>query len=442
MESTIANVSLSRSRPPSVLWLFALSSACNVIALLASHPTADPNKLDGDALEYFSLAGRILDGTYPFDVRRVPGHALILAGFRLFTRDNLVWLQTLVTLLFSTSAPAAYWLARRFTPREPIALSVGVATAFWPPFVIYGRTLYSETTALPCFLCFLASLPVEPAQGRSLASRPWRWMLSGALLGACMLIRPMYLFYAPLVPLILFFEIGKTIKTLLAVAWIALGCALALAPWSLYASVHSGRPVLLSSNGGETLAGGLNPELLRRGYSAVTAPDGRRTWVGPGKWLPEDDTGFLKPDELLLPRSERGSRLLERTLHWATSNPGSAAYLEGAKLAYMWGLYPFWNGLAQTLFGNIPILLAELGGLLAIERLRLAWRRLAMLWTLPLFASAVALVSWGSWRFREPADVGLIMLSAFFVWSRVEPGAQAFSAAAMAGRKRRMTSPR
>jgi hypothetical protein len=31
--------------------------------------------------------------------------------------------------------------------------------------------------------------------------------------------------------------------------------------------------------------------------------------------------------------------------------------------------------------------------------------------------SFVALISWGSWRFREPGDLGLIALSVLFLWS-------------------------
>jgi hypothetical protein len=33
---------------------------------------------------------------------------------------------------------------------------------------------------------------------------------------------------------------------------------------------------------------------------------------------------------------------------------------------------------------------------------------LARLWILPLFTSAVCLISWGSWRFRQPADAALL----------------------------------
>jgi hypothetical protein len=412
---------LTRGPRRTFLLLLLLSCELNIGALLASHPVTDPSKLDGDALEYFNLAGRIVDGTYAFDSRRVLGHVLILAAFRTLTGANLVALQTLVTLVFSTSAPIAYLLARRFTKNESVAAVVGIVTAVWPLFVFYGRTLYSETTALPFFLLFLTSLPRGGVARLPGALSIRRCLLSGALLAVCMLIRPMYLIFAPFVPLVLWLEADCSAKVARAVGWVALGCALGLAPWSIYASVRAGTPLLLSANGGETLAGGLNPALVQQGYGVYVAPDGRRTWTGPGKWLGESDTGYLSQEELQLPRVERDKLLKRRTLDWIFANPGSVAYLEGAKLAYMWGVYPLWNGLSQTLLGNVPTLLALAGGALGLVRLRRAWKRLAMLWVLPLFTSTVALISWGSWRFREPADVGLITLAVLFAWACAAP---------------------
>ena len=85
----------------------------------------------------------------------------------------------------------------------------------------------------------------------------------------------------------------------------------------------------------------------------------------------------------------------------------------------MWGIYPFWNGLLQTIFGNIPTLLLLLLGLLTTVFFRHHITQLGMLYALPLFASVVALVSWGSWRFRQPGDVGLITLSVFLICTLV-----------------------
>ena len=131
------------------------------------------------------------------------------------------------------------------------------------------------------------------------------------------------------------------------------------------------------------------------------------------------NTGYLSKADFQLSRTDRDYLLLKRAILWIEDHPGQAFYLEGTKLTYMWGIYPFWNGLQQTLLGNVPTLLLLLLSLLSVIRFRQHWRQLFMLYTLPLFVSAVALVSWGSWRFRQPADVGLILLGVFFLCARL-----------------------
>lgn len=409
------------------LQLFAVSCALNLLALFVFGAASSPDQLDADAREYFELAGDLLHGTYEFDARRVLGHAFILSWFRRITGDDLLALQAAVTVVFSLAAPLTYLLARRFTTQKFVAVGAGVATVFWPTFLFYGRTLYSETTALPLFLAFLVSLPAGARlaprldSGATASAPVWRWLTAGALLAACMLVRPMYLLFTPFLPFIVWLEDGRTRQTSIRVLALVLGCGLTLLPWSLYASTQAGRPILLSANGGETLSGGLNPALLDGGYREVVTPDGRRTWTGPGKWVDESASGYLSPDELALPRVERDRLLTERTLRWVVAHPGAALRLEGAKLAYMWGLHPLWNGVRQTLLGNVPILLLVAWGLVAAVRLRRSWRQLSMLWMLPWFTSVVALISWGSWRFRQPADIGLLILGALLVGSLLRP---------------------
>jgi hypothetical protein len=131
----------------------------------------------------------------------------------------------------------------------------------------------------------------------------------------------------------------------------------------------------------------------------------------------EWDTGYLSDDELKLPYAQRDVLLRRRAIAWALSNPGSALRLQGAKLLYMWGLYPFWNGARQTFLGNVPTIALLILSVFSLLRLRRYLRHLSRFWILPLFVSIVALISWGSWRFRQPGDLGLIALSGLFLWS-------------------------
>jgi hypothetical protein len=179
--------------------------------------------------------------------------------------------------------------------------------------------------------------------------------------------------------------------------------------------------VLLSSSGGETIAGGLNPELVRmnpddESRTRMVTPGGRITWVGPGKWLPPSQTGYLSTEELALPYSQMSSLLTKRSLAWIMTNPSDACFLTWRKLALMWAIYPVWNGWSQTLLGNVPTVGLLILSFVGLVRLRAYLRELAIFWTLPIFVTVAALISWGSWRFRQPGDLGLIVLAAAVPW--------------------------
>src|SRR5215510_12957411 len=51
---------------------------------------------------------------------------------------------------------------------------------------------------------------------------------------------------------------------------------------------------------------------------------------------------------------QRDVLMRRRAVAWVLENPGSAMRIQAAKLLYMWGVHPFWNGAKQTLFGNVP----------------------------------------------------------------------------------------
>ncbi len=401
----------------SLVWCFSLillgSLVLSLSAVLAMRAGLGPKQLDGDELEYYTYAGQVADGSYDFYPRRTVGHLLVLAALRKAFGDRLVPIQLAVSALFSLTAPLAYLLARRELRDHRAALLGGLGVMLWPLFVRYGTTLYSETVALPLFTGFLLAVPGPRAAGDR---RGGRWFGAGMVLGLCMHYRPMYLLYSPLGALVAYCRGGAGRTGVARAALLAAGCLTVVLPWSLFMTAREGTPVLLCSEGGETIAGGLNPQLLcierEYGLKPVTAPNGRSTWSGPGKWLSAAETGYLSPEELRLPYSQQGRLLTRRTISWVTTHPREAAYLTLRKLLYMWGFYPFWNGRSQTVLGNVPTVVLLLLALSALVRLRGCLRSLVIIWTLPVFVSVVAIVSWGSWRFRQPGDLGLILLAA------------------------------
>jgi hypothetical protein len=383
----------------------------------------EPIFLERDEQEYYELAGNLLKGEYEFNSRRTLGHVLVLALFRILTFDNFLGTQLLATLTFALTAPLLYLLVRRMTDRPTLAAIAAIWAIFWPPFLYYGSSLYSETTTLPLFLSFLILLP----RGSIFGDRPTRkwtpWLFCGSLLALCMLFRPMYLLFSPFALSIVFLEEKRWRQALRHASWLALGCCLIVLPWSIYMTANVGVPILISANGGETIAGGLNPKLLEQGDREMVTPQGRVSWIGPGKWLTASETGYLSREELKLSQAEQDRLLRHRTLRWVVSNPGPAIHLEVAKLLYMWGLYP-WRLDRQTLFGNFPVILVLCLSLAALLRFRPYLRHLSRFWLLPIFVSGVALLSWGSWRFRQPGDLGLLTLSSLFLLSLRPASAQ------------------
>jgi hypothetical protein len=189
----------------------------------------------------------------------------------------------------------------------------------------------------------------------------------------------MYLFFWPFAIAILLMEERRVKIGLLRCLLLSAGSMILIAPWSVYSSLRAGTLIIISANGGETLAGGLGPRLLTYGQDQNPMKM-RNAWNGLGKWL--------------------GPTNIER-----------------AKVLYMWGFWPFSIKDRQTVFGGIPVLISLLLSFFALVRFSKYFRELSRFWTLPIFVTIVALFSWGSWRFRQPADIGLLALSALLLWS-------------------------
>ena len=128
---------------------------------------------------------------------------------------------------------------------------------------------------------------------------------------------------------------------------------------------------------------------------------------------------YLSPAERRLPYFENDTLLRKRAVNWVFQNPKDAAYIQLRKLTYMWGVYPIVeNDARQVLFGNVPILfILVVAALLFLSTPGLR-TRLARLWLPAVFVSGVALISWGSWRFRQPADPGLLAFVVCGLWLR------------------------
>lgn len=387
--------------------LYLLALCVNLAFGVIDGFRAGPSELEADEYEYYVIMQQILAGAVEIGGRRTLGYPLVLAAIHSIS-SSFLFLQMVICCLYSFSPPLLFLVARKLSGSLGIGLLAGAALIVWPPAIYFGTSLYSETLALPVFLLCLYLLPLGGGE-QPRRSRLLKTLLAGLVLGIATHVRPMYLIALPFLWLAILVEDGKLRPAFLRALALTVGFAIVILPWSFVVSSRYGQPILVTSNGGETLGGGLNPRLLEMPATVPFETPGRRTWVGPGKWLPFYDNGYLTPKEIELPYHEMDRLLRARTVEWALSHPADALFLEFRKLTYMWGLYPFVeNGAAQAIFGNIPTVIMLLAGLAFFVRCRGERRRLARLWILPLFVSAVALISWGSWRFRQPGDAGLL----------------------------------
>jgi hypothetical protein len=119
--------------------------------------------------------------------------------------------------------------------------------------------------------------------------------------------------------------------------------------------------------------------------------------------------GYLTDAEQQLPYDQKDALLKARAMAWARANPGQALRLEACKILYMWGLYPLSkNSWGQIILGSAPTVALLAFALYCLATMPFARTALARFWLPPIFVTAVAAISWGSWRFRQPGDAGLI----------------------------------
>jgi 4-amino-4-deoxy-L-arabinose transferase-like glycosyltransferase len=396
------------------LLLFLSALLVNLIAafLLRSHATI--GTIDRDEQEYWGLAGRILEnGIHSIPARRTFPFPLAIAGLRRVVGDHYLQVQMALSAVISISPVLLYWIVNRRFADERVARLSAVIALVWPPFVRYGATIYSDSLALMTFLIFLLAFPLPAAIEAHVMIRWRQWCFAGAMLGICILMKPLYILYAPIGFLLAVYSERRRSRRVLAGFVLTLGCLVVVLPWSAYLSNREGQFILTSANYGETLAGGLNPALLAmRGDERYITPGGRATWIGPGKWVNANETGYLSASDLQLPYTQQSKLLSQRSRTWISAHPGDVVYLSVRKIMYMWGVYPFWNGVSQSVLGNFPLLLLVAAAAVALRRRWDVASNLALFWTLPIFSTIVALISWGSWRFRMPADIGIIVLAA------------------------------
>ncbi|MSR81860.1 MAG: tetratricopeptide repeat protein [Candidatus Latescibacteria bacterium] len=229
------------------------------------------------------------------------------------------WVPRLLQgLLGAASCVLLLRIGRRLFP-PPIALGAGLAAALYGPFIYFGGELLPATLALFLYLLFFYSLI------RPLCPGPWRWLLSGALLGIAALAVANILLFLPFLILWMFWIPRGAPRPWREVLLLLLGCALPIAPVTARNYLKSGDWVLISSNAGLNFYIGNNPDYERT------------VNIRPGQdWAllvetPELEAGIKRP-------AAKSAYFFAKSWRFIADDP--LAYLK----LQLYKLYLFWRG--------------------------------------------------------------------------------------------------
>ena len=249
-----------RSSPVTVAVLAALVLAG--LGLRVGYAIEQPSTPPPDAGAYARIAENLYrHGSFdarPEGVQREvqpssaysPGLPLLVAGvYWLSGGVHPTLALVLLALLGAAAIPMAYLLGRRFGG-EIAGLVAAAALAFYPALLDYQGMLLTEPLA-----AFLLSAALV-VYFRAADGAAWAWLGSGVLFGLLALVRPEYLLFAFLLPLLWLGREalrGRVRPAAAPVAVSLLATAVVLAPWTVRNAIVLDRFVPVSTGGGKAL---------------------------------------------------------------------------------------------------------------------------------------------------------------------------------------------
>lgn len=347
-----------------------------------------------DSHQYLAMAAHVLAGNGPMinDERRafreptlpVTLAALEWSGIATSRRAQRVALATIAALL-----PFALWLlARALGLPSRAALLAALGAAVWPHQVYFAPLFLGEgLSSLVLVIAMTALSRLRLAGGAGAA------LVAGVLLALAILAR-FSLGLVPLALLVLWPWLAPSGRRRLFVLVLA-GYALAMAPWWLRNARLFGRFVPHSTHMGLHAWESLGPE-------ATGAPVADHIEIPPRGDLSE---------------TEWDAMLQRAAFAHVARDPWHAVALVPVKVARLWSPVP--NDAGHRSAANVAISLASVVPLYALALVG-AWRArsrllrdLWPLWLVPTYLTLVhATISFGSVRYRLPAEPFLIVLAA------------------------------
>lgn len=385
-------------------WILLLAAAVRALLYLLWSPD-----LTGDSVAYHDLAVRLAGGEGFVSASgaptswRPPLYPLFVGGVYLVTgaaSRAVRWFQLPVDL---ASVALTWWLAGRLFGRRAAAVAGVLAAVNLAAVAASGRVL-SET--LFTFLILAATAALVKALEPEERALPWA-AGAGALLGAAALTRGVALLYPLPAAALLAWSLrrrGAARSRITAPPAVLLASfVLVLAPWTIRNWKVQGAFVPVASQGGYTL------------YSSYHPPDGWRFGMRARDEVSERASGMPEP---------AADRYLTReTLRSVVERPGRLPRLELLKVLFHW--VPLdWEVLPREgTFNPTYALIAILAALYGVRRLRGGdppGRPSWPVWLPVAYLFAMALVFYGSPRFRLPSEPFLAVFAGAGLAGRME----------------------
>jgi hypothetical protein len=367
--------------------------------------TKDASGFKGDALYYHLVANNLADGhgwAAPFrgggrvdTAFHLPLFPTVLAPFSLVGLDSET-AHMLVGCALGALTVALVGVIGRRLAGDGAGLAAGGIAAIYPPLVMNDSVLLSESLTGPTIVaCLLAALRLRESPGAG------RALVLGALVGVAALNRSEALLLVVLlgVPAVL---PARSVKL---AGLVAVAAALTIAPWVVRNALTFERTTFLTTGDGSVL----------RGANCDLAYRGQRT----GDWDFRCLAGYrVARDESILAAQWR-----REALDYARDNLGRVPVVVAARVGRSFSLYPspgrqvnelefiedrprtlVWIGLASY----VAVVALSVAGIAALRQ------RLDVVAILLAPAALVVLTSaagYGSWRFRQPAEVSFVLLA-------------------------------
>jgi 4-amino-4-deoxy-L-arabinose transferase-like glycosyltransferase len=217
-----------RRTPPT--WLDVPLIVAVAMAIRLAFMTSAPPFLTPDSEGYYLFARDLVAGLpFEHDLRRTPAYPLFIAAATAVVGEDLQKLVTVQHLVFGpTTAVLTYVLGRLLTGRA-VALIAGLLAALSGPLLLYEH--YVLTEALFALLLLATLVATLLAVRRA----SWRWaILTGLLVGALILCRPVAQLLVPLLAGTLLLGPGSFRRRVAAVALLGLGVGVVVLPWMAY----------------------------------------------------------------------------------------------------------------------------------------------------------------------------------------------------------------